>query len=217
MDYRTRTAVIATGISCLVLVETSLADLHFAAAVSKVIASCGFITVAVLSGALRSTYGRILLAGLSFSFIGDVLLIGESQRLFLGGLSAFLLAHVAYIGAFVAVGVSLRWIITAALPIIGIAIAVMAWLAPHLPPELVLPVYLYTAVISGMVIAAFGTRGLGASTMILAGALMFFLSDLSVASLRILQTEIPTYIWGLPLYYGGQLCLALSTSQSRSH
>jgi len=53
--------------------------------------------------------------------------------------------------------------------------------------------------------------------LILAGALMFFLSDLSVASQRLVQMEFPTYVWGLPLYYAGQLCLALSVSQSRSH
>jgi uncharacterized membrane protein YhhN len=68
-----------------------------------------------------------------------------------------------------------------------------------------------------MVIAAFGTRGTGASSLILAGALMFFLSDLSVALARLVHTDFPNYVWGLPLYYAGQLCLALSVSQSRSH
>ena len=52
---------------------------------------------------------------------------------------------------------------------------------------------------------------------VVAGAVMFFLSDLSVAALRLVQTDFPTYVWGLPLYYAGQVCLALSTSQSRSH
>ena len=76
---------------------------------------------------------------------------------------------------------------------------------------------MYTIVISVMVVTAFGTRGKGASVLILAGALMFFLSDLSVAALRLIQTDFPTYVWGLPLYYAGQLCLALSAAQSRSH
>jgi hypothetical protein len=53
--------------------------------------------------------------------------------------------------------------------------------------------------------------------LILTGAVLFFLSDLSVAALRLVQTDLPTYTWGLPLYYAGQVCLALSTSQSRSH
>ncbi|MBT8089328.1 MAG: lysoplasmalogenase, partial [Gammaproteobacteria bacterium] len=67
------------------------------------------------------------------------------------------------------------------------------------------------------VIAAIGTRGRGATKLILAGALMFFFSDLSVAALRLVQTTLPTYVWGLPLYYAGQLCLAASVSQLRSH
>ncbi|MDH4055465.1 MAG: lysoplasmalogenase [Gammaproteobacteria bacterium] len=217
MDYRIRTAVILTGISCFVLVESLLANLHNVAAISKLIASCGFLGVAVLAGALRSTYGRILFAGLACSFAGDLLLIGDSQQFFLAGLSAFLLAHLGYIAAFIARGVNVRWMAFAALPIIGIVVAVMRWLAPHTPPDLTVPVYLYTTVISGMVIAAFGTRGARAPVLILAGALMFFLSDLSVASQRLVQMEFPTYVWGLPLYYAGQLCLALSVSQSRSH
>jgi len=217
MNSRLRTAVIVTGVSCLVLVDASLGGMQVVAAAAKVIGSCGFLAVAVLGGALQFTYGRILLFGLALSFLGDAFLILESQQSFLAGLTAFLLAHVAYISAFVINGVNYRWMAIAAFPITGIAFAVAAWLTPHTPQELLVPVYLYTAVISGMVIAAFGSRGQGRSVLILVGALLFFLSDLSVASLRLVQTEFPTYVWGLPLYYAGQVCLALSVSQSRSH
>ena len=79
------------------------------------------------------------------------------------------------------------------------------------------PVRAYIAVISLMVIFAIGTRGRGGTLLIITGAILFFLSDLSVAALRLVQTECPTYIVGLPLYYAGQVCLALSSSQSRSH
>ena len=217
MDNRTRTAVIVTGLSCFVLVEALLADMPIVAGIAKVVASCGFLTVAVLSGALRSTYGKVLLGGLALSFLGDAFLIGETQEAFLAGLSAFLLAHLAYVTAFVINGVSWRWVGIAAIPVTGIALAVAHWLSPHIAPYLVLPVRLYIIVISAMVIAAFGTRGKGGPALILAGALLFFLSDLSVAALRLVQTDFPNYIWGLPLYYAGQLCLAVSVSQSRSH
>jgi uncharacterized membrane protein YhhN len=217
MDNRTRTAVIVTGLSCFILVETLLADMNIVAGVAKVVASCGFLAVAVLSGALQSTYGKALLGGLALSFLGDAFLIGETQEAFLAGLSAFLLAHLAYVTAFVINGVSWRWVGVAAIPVIGIALAIAHWLSPHIAPYLVLPVRLYIIVISAMVIAAFGTRGKGGSVLILAGALLFFLSDLSVAALRLVQTDFPNYIWGLPLYYAGQLCLAASVSQSRSH
>jgi len=217
MNTQIRTTVVVTAIACLVLVGTLLSGTDTVAAGAKIIASTGFLAVAILSGALHSTYGKVLLAGLTLSFAGDTFLIGETQHAFLAGLAAFLLAHLAYVAAFAVNGINLRWLAAAALPVIGIAIGIAIWLAPYTPPELSLPVRLYTIVISGMVIAAIGTRGKGGSILILVGALLFFMSDLSVAALRLVQTELPTYVWGLPLYYAGQLCLALSVSQSRSH
>jgi uncharacterized membrane protein YhhN len=217
MDKRIRTAFIVTGVSCLVLVEALLADMQLIAGIAKIAASVGFLSVAYLGGALQSTYGKTLLLGLALSLLGDAFLIGESRQAFLAGLAAFLFAHVAYVVSFLVHGVNLRWMSVAALPVVAIGIFVSLWLAPHTPAELTLPVQLYTAVISAMVIAAFGTRGKGGPILILIGAVLFFLSDLSVASLRLLQTDFPHYIWGLPLYYAGQLCLALSVSHSRSH
>jgi len=217
MNTRIRTAVVVTGIACLILVGTLLVGTDTMAAGAKIIASTGFLAVAILSGALQSTYGKVLLTGLTLSFAGDAFLIGETQQAFLAGLTAFLLAHLAYVAAFAVNGINLRWLAGASLPVIGIAVGIAMWLAPHTPPELSLPVCLYTIVISSMVSAAVGTRGKGGSVLILVGALLFFLSDLSVAALRLVQTDFPTYVWGLPLYYAGQLCLALSVSQSRSH
>jgi len=217
MDNRIKTAFIVTGICCLVLVESLLAQMDAIAAITKIAASCGFLAVAFFGGALQSRYGKILLIGLVLSFFGDAFLIGNSRQAFLAGLSAFLLAHVAYVAAFAIKGVSVRWMGFSALPVIACSVAVATWLTPHTPPELSLPVQLYTVVISGMLIAAIGTRGKGGSVLIVVGASLFFLSDLSVALLRLTQTDFPHYVWGLPLYYAGQLCLALSVSQSRSH
>ena len=99
--------------------------------------------------------------------------------------------------------------------IVLIAALVLAWLAPHLPIVLVWPVRIYTAVISLMVITAFGTLGAGASPLVVSGAVLFFVSDLSVAAMRFTEPLFATYIFGLPLYYAGQLCLALSVSTVR--
>jgi len=213
----TRNLLALVTVACILLVALLLIGRDFPAAVAKLVASSGFIVLAIHVGGLRSNYGRIILLGLTFSWLGDAALIGETQSLFLLGLGAFLLAHIAYIAAFVVFGVSVKWVVVAVLPIALIAITVSLWLAPYIPQELVIPVRVYTAVISLMVIGAFGTRGQGATILVLAGAVMFFLSDLSVAALRLVQTDMPTYILGLPLYYAGQVCLALSASQSRSH
>jgi uncharacterized membrane protein YhhN len=187
------------------------------AAASKFIASSAFVALAIRGGALASVYGRLILTGLALSWCGDMFLIGLSKTAFLAGLVAFLLAHVAYVAAFVRHGYERRWIWVAMVPVTAIGIGVFVWLEPYTPPDLLNPVRAYVAVISLMVIFAMGTQGRGGSKLIVAGAIMFFLSDLSVASLRLVQTEYPTYIIGLPLYYAGQVCLALSSSQSRSH
>lgn len=204
------------AVSCAILVAALFLGNLPVAAAAKLVASSGFVALAIRVGSLQSTYGRVILAGLAFSWFGDVFLIGQSQGLFFLGLVAFLLAHVAYITAFVGRGMRLKSITIAALPILLLAIAVSIWLRPYVPLELEFPVRLYTTVISLMVISAFATHGKYPSRLILAGAVMFFLSDLSVAALRLAQTDVPTYLLGLPLYYASQVCFAVSASQSRS-
>lgn len=166
---------------------------------------------------MASIYGRLILAGLVLSWCGDMFLIGSSKTAFLSGLAAFLLAHLAYVSAFIRHGYSRGWVWAAVIPVGLIALVVFNWLEPHTPADMIVPVRAYIVVISLMVIFAVGTQGRGGSRLIIIGAVLFFLSDLSVAALRLVQTDYPTYVLGLPLYYAGQVCLALSSSQSRSH
>ena len=212
-----RNLVVVVGVACLALVGMLYANLHLPAAAAKLIASTSFVVLAVRSGAMESTYGRLILLGLAFSWCGDMFLTGQSQLAFLAGLSAFLLGHVAYVSAFIRHGYDRRWLLAVTIPVTALAIAVFSWLLPHTPSDLAIPVRAYVAVISLMVIFAYGTRGRGGSILIVIGATLFFLSDLSVAALRLVQTEYPTYVLGLPFYYAGQACLALSVSHSRSH
>lgn len=215
--FSVRILVAVVAIACAALVGLLLGDLRYPAVAAKLIASTAFIALAVRSGAMASTYGRLILLGLVFSWFGDMFLTGRSQLAFLAGLSAFLLAHVAYVSAFIRHGYGRVWIYSAAVPVTALAVAIFVWLEPHTPTNLMIPVRAYIAVISLMVIFAFGTRGRGGSILIIIGATLFFLSDLSVAALRLVQTDYPTYVIGLPLYYAGQVCLALSVSHSRSH
>lgn len=208
--------VCTTAIACVALVYFQLGDRLQAAAAAKLIASIGFLSTAVSVGALRHRFGRIIFAGLLLSLCGDLFLIGQSQRFFLFGLASFLLAHIAYITAFVSYGQNRRWVLVAAVPAVAAAVGVGAWLEPYVSSSLAAPVHVYTAAITLMVITAFGARGAGAPRLIVAGALMFFVSDLSVAMQRIIETDFPTIVWGLPLYYTGQICLALgSASRNR--
>lgn len=212
-----RTFAIVVVMACIALVAFLLFDLRTPAFIAKLIASSAFIAVAAHGGATRHWYGRLILLGLVFSWFGDMFLTSVTQTAFLLGLGAFLLAHVAYVTAFVKHGYHRGWVWAAMVPVTVIAIVIWIWLEPHTAPYLSLPVRAYIAVISVMVIFAIGTRGAGGHPLILAGALLFFVSDLSVAALRLVETDWPTYVLGLPFYYGGQVCLALSVSQSRSH
>lgn len=202
-------------VGCIVLVAALLLDRPAIAAAAKLIASTAFVLTAISSGALGSGYGSVILTGLVLSWFGDAFLIGTSQRWFLFGLVSFLLAHIAYVTAFVNLGVARRWILSTLAPVLAIAAGVLLWLHSYVPPELLWPVRFYTAVISLMVITAVGTRGAGATPLIVVGACLFYLSDLSVAALRFTEPSFPTYVLGLPLYYAGQLCLAFSVAAVR--
>jgi len=208
--------VVLTALACIALVYFLRMGWLQAAAAAKFLASSGFLATAVSVGALRHGFGRIIFAGLLLSMSGDMFLIGQTQRHFLFGLASFLLAHVAYITAFYVHGIRAKWAAVAAVPILFVTYFVMLWLEPHLSDELTMPVHAYIGVICIMTVMAFGARGAGASSLVVAGAVLFFASDLSVAAQRIALVDFPTIIWGLPLYYAGQLCLALGAARPDS-
>ncbi len=211
-DSRSMLAAAVCGVACFVLVAGLLFGQTALAASAKLVASTAFVAAALTAGAMGSRYGRIVLAGLVLSWFGDAFLVGTAERWFLLGLVSFFLAHVAYVTAFVTLGVDRRWSLSAAAAVVVIGALVLAWLTPGLPEGLVWPVRVYTAVISLMVITAFGTLGAGATPLIVAGAVLFYVSDLSVAAMRFTEPLFATYVFGLPLYYAGQLCLALSVA-----
>ncbi len=206
----------ALAIACISLVVFQLTDVRLGAIASKFIASTAFLAVALLSGALRSRYGRVLFAGLVFSWFGDMFLLGTTRQFFLAGLVSFLLAHIAYVVAFLVHGLNTKWSIAAFVPVAAISILVAVWLTPYLPHDMIVPVRAYTLVISLMVIAAFGTKGAGGPLLIPVGATLFYFSDLSVAAGQFVDPAFPNYVWGLPFYYIGQTLLALSVRYSRN-
>lgn len=182
------------------------------AGVLKMGAASAYLGLALAGGALDSPYGRVLLTGLVLCWLGDLLLIpAGSGAAFLGGLSAFLLGHVAYAVAFVTAGVAGSWVGWAALPVALVGGGVLRWLwrAP-LPGPMKGPVVAYVAAISAMVALAFGALGSSSSWLVPVGAVVFMASDLFVARERFV-TETP---WntrlGLPLYFLAQALLALT-------
>ena len=182
---------------------------HYIYGFFKMFASTGFIVLCVASGGIHSVYGCIILGGLVLSWWGDLFLVSRGKTIFMLGLIAFFLAHVCYCTAFVFYGVGITDTILVSVIMLIPGVIIMRWLHPHLG-TMKIPVYGYIIVISVMtalsVSAAYTTGGF----LIPCGAVFFYCSDIFVARDRFVAPgRINAYI-GLPLYYGGQVLLALT-------
>jgi uncharacterized membrane protein YhhN len=180
--------------------------------ITKPLTSTGFVGAAVSAGAAESGYGNMVLVALGLSWLGDVLLIPKDERVLRAGILSFLLGHVAYAGGFLVRGVDFGWMIGALIVVAPPAALVLRWLAPHVPPEMKSSVSAYVSVITLMVATAAGTVGAAGNPAILAGALAFYLSDLSVARDRFVAPSFVNRAWGLPHYYAAQIILASTVS-----
>ena len=179
----------------------------------KPVASSVFVLAALAHGATGSRYGALVLAALALSWLGDVLLVPtESSRCFRGGIAAFAGAHLAYGAAFLVREVDPVRIALAVVPV-GVAVfAATRWLRPHVPAEMAGPVTAYMAIISTMVVTAAGASRADPWTLV--GALLFYVSDLTVARERFVAPSPWNAGLGLPLYYGAQLVLANTVESS---
>ncbi len=172
--------------------------------VFKPLASTGFLAAAVMHGAWQTPYGRVLLAALCLSWLGDLLLLPEHTLLL--GLASFLAAHLVYAAAFAVRGSSPVHTL-AAVAVLGLpASLALVWLMPKLERKYRVPVQVYTAVLTASAALALGTG----ETLIGSAAICFFISDLAVARNRFVQREFVNKLWGVPLYYGAQLMYAVS-------
>lgn len=178
---------------------------------TKPVASAAFIWLALASGALDSTYGRWLLAGLALCMLGDVLLIPRDRPgVFRAGVFAFLLGHVAYCAAFLTQPMSPVGLIVGGALMIAVVGLVLRWLAGSLPADMVGAVRTYMVVIGVMSTLACGVTAAGGPWQVAVGALAFTASDVSVARDRFVRHEFVNRAWGLPLYFGAQLLLAVT-------
>lgn len=210
-----QTWIVATAVLVLLLVLAEAFGSQRAKWAVKPLASAGFVLVALAAGATSTGWGKLVLAGLLLGWLGDVLLIPRgAHRAFLGGLASFLLGHLAYAVAFLERGVSLDWLLVGLALMVGPALAAWAWLRGRVPPEMSVPVRAYVSVISAMVACALGSFGKAPNVPLLVGAIAFAISDLAVARERFVAPGISNQLWGVPLYYGGQLLLAAATGLS---
>lgn len=182
---------------------------------AKPIAAAGFVGAAWANGARATPYGTWILLGLVLSLVGDVLLIPkERPRVFLAGLVAFLLGHLAYTVAFAVRGLDLPTVAMALVAVLGLGLLALRWLLPHVGASMRRPVLAYLVVISSMLACAAGTVGHAGKPAIFAGAFAFYLSDLAVARQRFVARSFWNKAWGLPLYFGAQMVLAWTAKQA---
>jgi uncharacterized membrane protein YhhN len=193
-----------TALAVLVLLFAEHRKLGVLRWASKPVAAVGFVLAGLAEGATSSDYGWAVLVALVLSFAGDILLIPKSKKAFLFGIVAFLLAHVAYVVAFFQRGTSVSTGLVALVLLTVPAALVGRKILPRVPGGLEVPVLAYMAVISTMVAFAIGTR----ETMIIAAAVIFYLSDLCVARERFIDNGFINKLFGLPLYFGAQLIFA---------
>ncbi len=180
---------------------------------TKPVAAAAYIWLAVSQGATDSAYGLAVLAALVLCWWGDVLLIPrENRAVFRAGVLAFLAGHVAYAVAFFVRGIDLVSVLVGLGLILLPAALVRQWLGGRVPGELRAAVQAYIVVISVMFAMGLGTHGARDAWIIVAGAGLFWLSDLFVARDRFIRPGFPNRLAGLPLYFAAQVLLAISVT-----
>jgi uncharacterized membrane protein YhhN len=182
--------------------------------ITKSILSLLFVITALLQPHSVPAYYHYLLVGLIFCLIGDVCLALPQKKAFTVGLAAFLVGHVLYIFSFSSLIPISYWISPGLFIIFGISALIFLWLRPHLKSMLI-PVLLYILVITIMVSGAWAVFlkspfHVFGRTLLLAGSLCFYFSDIFVARDKFIKEEYRNRIYGLPLYYAGQFLLAFS-------
>jgi len=210
-------ATIVSAVACLALIWGEYKHADMLRIVAKCIASAAFIAVGFIAAHTETGYTKHILLGLVLGAIGDVALLGKSNKAFLAGLVAFLLGHLAYVIACIHTVAPAN-----TLPLAGpyavapavVGLSALVWLWPRLG-SMRIPVIVYVAVIISMVIAAIAVARSDMLTSharqrLVIGAVLFFISDLAVARDKFVEKGFSNRAWGLPTYYAGQLFIAWS-------
>lgn len=208
-------ATVVCSLACCVLVFAEWRHDKRLRMVAKTIASSAFIVVGLVA-ITGTAYSRWIVVGLCFGAAGDIALLGASSRAFLIGLVAFLFGHIAYIVACAQLVPPGEWIRISgvyAVPIV-VGAGALVYLWPNLG-SLRIAVIGYVIAIVTMMIAALAVGRSGAlpesnRQLLVAGAALFFASDLAVARDRFVAKGFTNRAWGLPAYYAGQLLIAWS-------
>lgn len=187
--------------------------------VGKPLTMVGLVATVVAAGALDDAPGRWLVAALLLGLLGDVALLGGTERRLLAGVAAFFAGHLAYLLCFATLGVSPSdwW------PLVVVVLAATSWptraLVPtawrHGGPGLAVPLAAYTLVIAAMTVFAFLTG----EPLLAVGAALFVVSDsliaLGLARNRFVQQPGGSHLAVMVTYHLSQGLLAVGVLLAR--
>jgi uncharacterized membrane protein YhhN len=159
----------------------------------------------------------MLFGALVLSAFGDAFLSREGDRMFLAGLASFLLAHLFYLvlfwteGGGIALLTGQSWRLAIAAAIVVVALVVLGLLVRRVKPALRSPIFAYVLAVLAMGLAALTLE----RAWVIAGALLFMISDALLATERFIISAISPHrawlrhaVWAL--YYVAQVTIALS-------
>lgn len=204
--------ITACLVACGALVLCEYRGWKISKAILKIVASTAFLALALQLNATASTYGQLILLALVLSWVGDVFLLSQKSRLFLLGLTSFLLAHVVFAMAFASRPIDGTALVAGLVFMSCIGAAVLAWLWNHLKAFYRAAVTAYVTAIVAMCAFAIATSAASGVWLLAAAAVTFAVSDIAVARERFVAPGANNKLWGLPLYYVAQILLALSVA-----
>jgi alkenylglycerophosphocholine hydrolase len=165
-------------------------------------------------GVPHTAFAWWIAAGVLFSLAGDVALLFATNRAFMIGLASFLVAHILYTVAFLS-----RARVTGSVVLYAAGIALVTLLLLRRlwagAAGMRAPVAIYGAAIATMAASAYATTAGGALATVAGrlaavGALLFFISDSTLALAKFCRPIRHAALVTLGVYWLGQLGIALA-------
>lgn len=203
------------AVSAIISIALQEAELTIPYSIGKALTTILVILLPILyveNGFKR--YRSVIIAGLVFCLIGDVLLLSDDY--FLHGLGSFLIGHIIFIYGYSTVG-GFKWY---PLPFIGLAImnALVYYFILSDLDSLRIPVLLYTAIISIMAwqaISLYTYRSNEAFLFLAMGAVAFIISDGFIAVRMFARTFELSGVYILSTYWTAIALIANSTINNK--
>lgn len=175
-----------------------------------------FVLAALTQTHNNMPYFKLILTGLLLCFAGDICLIFFfNKKVFTAGLAAFLAGHIMYTIAFFRFGETGNIVSAAGAAFLLISSAIFILLRSRLG-NMIKAVSAYIIIITVMAVSAISlwnnsSHNITGRNLVLAGAVLFYISDIFVARHRFVKKEFLNRAIGLPMYYTAQFMIAFST------